>query len=51
MTLEVREECLLWDLDEAGARLRRLKEIGVRIAVDAFGVGVCSLIRLKRLEL
>lgn len=49
LTLELREECLLGDLDEAGARLRRLKEIGVRIAVDAFGVGVCSLVRLKRL--
>jgi EAL domain-containing protein (putative c-di-GMP-specific phosphodiesterase class I) len=37
------------DADAAAERLRQLKEVGVRIAIDDFGVGYSSLAYLREL--
>ncbi|CAN5618619.1 hypothetical protein BH10ACT11_BH10ACT11_07260 [soil metagenome] len=51
LTLEVTETARRGDIDVAVARLRALKNLGVRIAVDDFGVGHASLRYLKRFPL
>jgi diguanylate cyclase (GGDEF)-like protein len=51
LTLEVTETALMGDIDVAVARLRALKSLGVRLAVDDFGVGHASLRYLKRFPL
>jgi diguanylate cyclase (GGDEF)-like protein len=51
LTLEVTETALMSDIDAAVARLRSLKDLGVRIAIDDFGVGHASLRYLKRFPL
>jgi diguanylate cyclase (GGDEF)-like protein len=45
--LEVTENALMQDVQVAAARLRELKAIGVRVAVDDFGVGHSSLSYLR----
>jgi diguanylate cyclase (GGDEF)-like protein len=45
--LEVTESALVQDVETAATRLRELKEIGVRVAVDDFGVGHSSLSHLR----
>lgn len=50
LSLEVTES-VLKDLDGAAEVLRRLKEIGVAIALDDFGIGYSSLARLHRFPL
>lgn len=47
--VEVTESQLLKDLDESVATLRRLKNLGISLAVDDFGTGFSSLTHLKRL--
>lgn len=49
--LEIREELGTEDLEQAAERLRVLKNLGVRIALDDFGSGVSSLTLLKRLPI
>lgn len=49
LDLEITETILLQDLEGAGARLRQLRNAGVRIALDDFGTGYSSLGLLSRL--
>lgn len=51
VTAEITENALLVDQDEVAARLSRLREAGVRIAVDDFGTGYASLAYLTTLPL
>jgi EAL domain-containing protein (putative c-di-GMP-specific phosphodiesterase class I) len=48
LTLEITESMLLSGDEETAARLRRLKGLGVAIAVDDFGTGYSSLSYLKQ---
>jgi EAL domain-containing protein (putative c-di-GMP-specific phosphodiesterase class I) len=48
LTLEVTESVLMRDADATVAHLKRLKEIGVKIAIDDFGSGQSSLTYLRR---
>jgi diguanylate cyclase (GGDEF)-like protein len=48
LRLEIAEEALVDDADNAAAVLAELTEIGVGVAVDGFGSGVSSLAALKR---
>ena len=43
LTLEITETALMHDPERAAQRLRQLKAIGVRIAIDDFGVGYSAL--------
>jgi len=45
----VTESAVVADLDTATRSLNRLKELGVRLAIDDFGVGYASLSQLKAL--
>lgn len=51
LELEITENVLMQDMDQAIAKLRALAEQGVRIAVDDFGTGYSSLSYLQRLPL
>lgn len=51
LELEITERTILGDPTRARAVLDRLKEIGVRLAIDDFGAGYSSLGYLKRLPL
>jgi diguanylate cyclase len=46
LELEITESALIQDLDRALATLRRIKTLGVRIAMDDFGTGYSSLSNL-----
>ena len=48
LTLEITETALMRDASAAARRLTRLKELGVRIAVDDFGTGHSSLAYLRQ---
>jgi len=48
LTIEVTESVLMRDADATVAHLRRLKEVGVMIAIDDFGSGQSSLTYLRR---
>ncbi|MEE2044227.1 bifunctional diguanylate cyclase/phosphodiesterase, partial [Nocardiopsis tropica] len=50
LTLEVDEEVLLDDGGEAVQRLAELRELGVRLAIDDYGMGYASLAHLRRLS-
>jgi diguanylate cyclase len=47
LELEITETALVRDLDRALATLRRIKMLGVRIAMDDFGTGYSSLSNLR----
>jgi diguanylate cyclase (GGDEF)-like protein len=49
LCLEVTESAVISDLEEADRTLRGLRDLGVRLAVDDFGVGYASLSQLKSL--
>ena len=49
LCLEITESALMSDVAAAGEALGELKDIGVRVAVDDFGVGHASLKQLKQL--
>jgi EAL domain-containing protein (putative c-di-GMP-specific phosphodiesterase class I) len=51
VTAEITENALLVDQEEVAARLNRLREAGIRIAVDDFGTGYASLAYLTTLPL
>ncbi|MFV2195948.1 putative bifunctional diguanylate cyclase/phosphodiesterase [Nocardiopsis sp. LOL_012] len=50
LTLEVDEELLLDDGEEAVRRLRELRSLGVRLAIDDYGMGYASLAHLRELS-
>ncbi|MGE7958628.1 putative bifunctional diguanylate cyclase/phosphodiesterase [Pseudomonas sp. NPDC089530] len=51
LEVEVTEEALTQNLDESRKQLRLLRSLGVRVALDDFGSGACSLAYLRDLEL
>jgi diguanylate cyclase (GGDEF)-like protein len=48
LIIEVTETVLMHNVDIAARRLRAIKELGVRIAVDGFGAGYSSLAYLRQ---
>ncbi|MET9798965.1 EAL domain-containing protein [Nocardiopsis alba] len=50
LTLEVDEEVLLEDEGDAVGRLGELRELGVRLAIDDYGMGYASLAHLRELS-
>ncbi|MCG7943204.1 MAG: EAL domain-containing protein [Candidatus Thiodiazotropha taylori] len=51
LAMEVTENLFIQRLDEAAKRLQRLKEMGISIVIDDFGIGYSSLARLKKLPI
>lgn len=51
LVLEITESAAIEDLDNCASRLRALRRLGVRIALDDFGVGHSALGLLRRLPL
>ncbi|NNC54491.1 MAG: EAL domain-containing protein, partial [Pseudomonadales bacterium] len=51
LTLEITEDVLIRDKEEAFNHLSKLRALGVRIAIDDFGTGYSSLTLLKRLDI
>lgn len=51
LELEITESSILGDLDESALRMADLRKLGVRIAIDDFGVGYSPLAYLHRLPL
>jgi len=51
LTVEITESALLDDEEEVVARLSRLRDSGISVAVDDFGTGYASLAYLTRLPL
>ena len=49
LELELTETALMRDLEESASMLSALKQRGLRIAVDDFGTGYCSLSYLRQL--
>ena len=49
--LEVTENLLIDDVEQAAARMRELAGLGLRFSIDDFGTGFSSLAYLKRLPL
>jgi diguanylate cyclase (GGDEF)-like protein/PAS domain S-box-containing protein len=49
LILEITESVLINDPDTIAARLRSLKELGIRLAIDDFGTGYSSLSYLRQL--
>jgi len=48
LELELTEGVLMKDVESAASKLRELKEMGIRIAVDDFGMGYSSLSYLRK---
>ena len=51
LELEVTESCILADIEQSAKRMAALRRLGVRIAIDDFGVGYSPLAYLHRLPL
>lgn len=51
LTLEITEQALLGDLDQSARTLSRLRDLGIRLALDDFGAGFCNFRYLKLLPL
>jgi diguanylate cyclase (GGDEF)-like protein len=51
MEVEVTEEALMHNPEETRKQLRLLRNLGVRVALDDFGSGPCSLSHLRDLQL
>lgn len=51
LTLELTESAIIQDPERAGAALRALKRLDVRVAMDDFGTGYTSLANLQRLPI
>jgi len=51
LMLELTEGILIEDIADTIAKMKALKELGVRFSIDDFGTGYSSLIYLKRLPL
>lgn len=51
LEVEITEEALMQNLDESHKQLRLLRHLGVRVALDDFGSGACSLAHLRDLAL
>jgi EAL domain-containing protein (putative c-di-GMP-specific phosphodiesterase class I) len=51
LELELTESCLMSDPAQAGALLREIREVGVRISIDDFGTGYSSLTYLNEFPL
>jgi diguanylate cyclase (GGDEF)-like protein len=51
LEFELTESVLVEDTDQAARQLRELKEIGVRVSIDDFGVGYSSLSYLRQLPI
>ncbi|WP_459206904.1 putative bifunctional diguanylate cyclase/phosphodiesterase [Pseudomonas sp. MLB6B] len=49
LEVEVAEKSLMYNIDEAAKQVQRLRERGVRVALDDFGAGDCSLRMLREL--
>jgi EAL domain-containing protein (putative c-di-GMP-specific phosphodiesterase class I) len=49
LCLEITETALMADMRSATETLQRLKTLGVRLAIDDFGIGYSSLMHLKKL--
>jgi diguanylate cyclase (GGDEF)-like protein/PAS domain S-box-containing protein len=49
LCLEITETALMADMRSAMETLRSLKQLGVRLAIDDFGIGYSSLMHLKQL--
>ncbi|KAB0566703.1 putative bifunctional diguanylate cyclase/phosphodiesterase [Pseudomonas sp. R11F] len=50
LEVEISEDCLMNNLQDSTKQLKLLRQIGVRIALDDFGSGRCSLAHLRDLE-
>jgi len=51
LTLEITEQVLVADLERTADGLRKLADLGIRIALDDFGAGFCNFHYLKRLPI
>lgn len=51
LTLEITEGVLVDNVEEVTRRLQALKDLGVRLSIDDFGIGYASLSYLKRLPI
>jgi len=49
LTLEITEQEVMRDLDNPAARLKRIRALGVGVALDDFGAGFCNFGYLKKL--
>jgi diguanylate cyclase (GGDEF)-like protein/PAS domain S-box-containing protein len=49
LCLEITETALMADMNAATATLQKLKDLGVRLAIDDFGIGYSSLMHLKHM--
>src|SRR5439155_5911630 len=49
LTLEITESAMVGDSEAAIAKLHQVKALGVRMAIDDFGIGYSSLNYLRRL--
>jgi diguanylate cyclase (GGDEF)-like protein len=51
LEIELTESIIMHDAEEAQPKLKKLKDIGLRVAVDDFGTGYSSMSYLKRFPL